>query len=126
MNDIEMNKRLAACAAFADGMTQAQKTLVAQIDSATETGFNAQQVRANLNARESHVILPASADKKDLAVALKYLDLITDPTFTIILHQDDVVGAMTRQPVDRIISTAQTERFLQGRARPSRNNAPKP
>ena len=126
MNDREMMDRLAACVAFEGKMTDAQKILALQIETTSASAFDAQQSKANLDARQNHVIVPRTADKNDLAVALKYIDLITDPVFTIVLHHDGVASAMSRQPVGDIINPAETARFFQTPPFAKRLNPPKP
>ena len=126
MNDREMMDRLAACVAFENKMTPAQKTLAQQIETASAGAFDAQQRKANLDARQDHVIVPPAADKNDLAVVLKYIDLITDPVFTIVLHQDGVASPMPRQTVADIINPAETKRFFQTPPYAKRLNPPKP
>lgn len=126
MNDREMMDRLAACVAFEGNMTDAQKTLAMQIETTSASAFDAQQTKANLDARQNHVIVPPTADKNDLSVALKYIDLITDPVFTIVLHQDGVASAMSRQSVGDIINPAETARFFPTPPFAKRLNPPKP
>lgn len=111
IDDKELAQRMIACLIHEDTLSPAEEFLFNKIMEESYSHYDYETRRLHLDALEQHIMIPPDADKKVLVSVLKFLDLTSDPGFTIVLHQNGTQSVMPRHPVHEIVDQKEIDAY---------------